>query len=131
MRRYLVILALGAGCDGGGEGDPTDSGGAVTFSDVQPIFEANCSSCHMASGSPSGHDWEGHDTLVDVPSDELPSMDRIEPGDAQASYLFLKVTGTHADAGGSGEQMPAMGAEPLDQADIDTIEQWILDGALE
>jgi mono/diheme cytochrome c family protein len=131
MRRFLVILALGAGCDGGGEADPTDSGGAVTFSDVQPIFEANCSGCHMASGSPSGHDWEGYDTLVNVPSDELPSMDRIEPGDAQASYLFLKVTGTHGDAGGSGEQMPAMGAEPLDQVDIDAIEQWILDGAQE
>jgi hypothetical protein len=63
--------------------------------------------------------------LVGVPSGEQPSLQRVEPGNPNASYLIQKLEGTAA----TGRQMPLNGA-PLLQADINVIRQWITDGAL-
>jgi hypothetical protein len=55
----------------------------------------------------------------------VPSLQRVEPGDPNNSYLIQKLEGTAAE----GRQMPLNGA-PLPQADINVIRQWITDGAL-
>ena len=66
-----------------------------------------------------------YDNLVDVPSSQPNGLDRVEPGDPDTSHLFLKVTGNQT----TGSQMP-LGGMQLPQQDLDTIEQWIADGAL-
>ena len=64
--------------------------------------------------------------LVGVASSEVPSLQRVEPGDPDNSYLVQKLEGTAA----SGGQMP-LGGTPLPQSTIDVIRQWITDGALD
>ena len=68
---------------------------------------------------------QAYGDIVDVASVEQPSLDRIEPGDPEASYLYLKVTG---DPSISGAQMPLTG-QPLSQSQIDDLRSWIEDGA--
>ena len=65
---------------------------------------------------------------VNVASNELASMDRIEPNQPDQSYLVRKIEGTQAAVGGSGSRMP-LGAGALAQSDIDTIRGWVTDGA--
>jgi hypothetical protein len=60
-----------------------------------------------------------------VPSGEVPSLQRVEPGDPNNSYLIQKLEGTAAE----GRRMPLNGT-PLSQADINVIRQWITEGAL-
>ena len=71
---------------------------------------------------------QAYANTVNVPSNELPSMDRIEPGDPNQSYLVNKIQGTQGDVGGSGQRMP-LGGDPLSEADINTIRAWITAGA--
>jgi hypothetical protein len=63
--------------------------------------------------------------LVGVPSGEQPSLQRVEPGDPNNSYLIQKLEGTAA----TGRRMPLNGS-PLPQSDINVIRQWIAEGAL-
>ena len=57
----------------------------------------------------------------------------IEPGDVEASYLWHKINGTQAMAGGGGLDMPKtrMGEDPtvMTPAQLDTIRMWIEGGA--
>lgn len=114
-----------------------DSGlepGEVSFSEqIQPLLTDRCAfgGCH-ASTSPAANQSlaEGlaYMNTVNVPSEELPSMDRVEPGDPDQSYLVHKVQGTHLDVGGSGLRMPR-GLEPLSDDQITRIRTWIQQGA--
>ena len=114
------------------DGDDEDCDGYVdettSWAALEPLFTVNCS-CHF-NGLAGILVW-GDDPpadMVDVPSSQLPSMDLIEPGDPSASYLWHKINDTQADVGGSGTSMPQ--ANPaLEQADLDRIEAWILEGA--
>ncbi|MDO8716167.1 MAG: hypothetical protein Q7J73_05105, partial [Dehalococcoidales bacterium] len=67
--------------------------------------------------------------LVGVASTENPAVMRVKAGAAGDSYLIAKVTGTQVAAGGMGAQMP-YNAAPLSQSQIDLINQWIKQGAL-
>ena len=67
---------------------------------------------------------DSHAALVNVSSLQV-AQDRVEPGDPDNSYLIRKLEG---DAGIVGSRMP-QGGPFLDQATIDTIRQWINDGA--
>jgi hypothetical protein len=118
--------------DLGTPGDANDSCYTYTHAvDVQPIWTATCTSCHSgssASGSLrlSSPAWS---RIVDQPSRQLTSMDLVEPGDTSHSYLYLKLTGAHTAAGGSGSTMPASGS--LSSADRAIIRTWIEEGAPE
>jgi hypothetical protein len=62
--------------------------------------------------------------LVGVPSDADPGVDRVEPGQPDSSYLVQKLEGVGGDPKHpSGSEVP--------QADIDSIRQWIADGAVD
>ncbi|MBW3672126.1 MAG: hypothetical protein KY432_10705 [Acidobacteria bacterium] len=63
--------------------------------------------------------------LVNVPSAQVPQIDRVEPGQPDRSYLYMKVTGS-PDILGS--RMP-LGQPELSQQQKDLIENWILRGA--
>ncbi len=102
-------------------------------SHVQPILTNSCalSGCHAGALPQEGMNLSSgltHSNTVNVPSMELPSMDRIEPGQPNQSYLVHKIQGTQGTVGGSGVRMPFGGA-PLSQANIDIIRAWIADGA--
>jgi hypothetical protein len=96
--------------------------------EVEAILENRCDTCHTA-GSSGGLNIS-YANLVDQPSGDIPSMDRIEPFDPDNSYLWLKMNGTHNAAGGSGSTMPTNGDNPTSD-EMDTIEAWINGGALE
>jgi len=63
--------------------------------------------------------------LVGRPGLEKPDRLRIKPGDAAGSLVIDKLR----NRGGVATQMP-LGAEPLDEADIQALEAWIGGGAL-
>ena len=63
--------------------------------------------------------------LVGVASSQNAGIQRVAPNNPNASYLVQKLEGT----AGTGVQMPPN--DPLEQADIDTIRQWISAGAVD
>ncbi|OFX20581.1 MAG: hypothetical protein A2V77_21745 [Anaeromyxobacter sp. RBG_16_69_14] len=97
------------------------------------ILVPRCATAGCHSGNPpavfprleEGASW---DAMVGVSSEELPSMDLVEPGDPERSYLVLKLRGTAGAQGGSGLRMPPSAA-PLDEAELTGIEAWITGGA--
>lgn len=110
----------------------TIAGIQPTLQSIQDnVFTPLCSSCHTGPTSailPSGLDLTSLSMsylgLVNTPSLEVGSLDRVEPGNPNASYLVQKIEGTAA----VGVRMPATGV-PLDAAAIAAIRQWITNGA--
>jgi len=96
---------------------------------VQPIFSVNCavSGCHNAATATQGLSLESNDAhanIVDRPSSEMQSLDRIEPGDPANSFLYLKLNPSPP----SGQRMP-FGGPYLSEEQILTIRFWIEQGA--
>jgi hypothetical protein len=103
--------------------------------DVQPLLSASCSGCHGGSSTPQYAGFKniqdpalGYANIVNQPSVELPTMDRIEPGNHLQSYLWRKIDGSHLAAGGSGVRMPQFGPY-FNQAQLDGVASWIDAGA--
>jgi hypothetical protein len=103
-----------------------------TLTSIQDnVFTPLCSGCHTGPAGntlPAGLDLTSISmsfmSLVNVASLEDATLNRVEPGDPDSSYLIEKLEGT-ASTGG---RMPLFGT-PLDQETIDAIRQWITDGA--
>lgn len=98
---------------------------------MAPVFRSACVGCHY--GAPEGLPLLGDEVyglLVNHPSAQVPSMDRVEPGALERSYLWLKLEGTHPDVGGSGDPMPGSTYPALTDAELNLIEAWIVGGAL-
>lgn len=108
----------------------TSAGGLSFAADVyEPIISIKCG-CHMvgAGGMVMGADaTSAYAVLVGVPSEDVPALSRVEPGDTAASYMFNKISGTQLDVGGMGSKMPL--GDMLTPEQVAVIEQWILDGA--
>ncbi|MGI9232102.1 MAG: hypothetical protein ACR2RD_00590 [Woeseiaceae bacterium] len=102
----------------------------VTLADIQAsVFTPSCatSGCHSGSSPPQNlrlDDGFSLGNLVGVPSGEVPTINRVEPGDPDNSYLVQKIEGTAA----VGSRMP-LGGAALSSDLIDDIRQWIQDGA--
>jgi uncharacterized protein (TIGR03118 family) len=109
----------------------------VTLTQLQTqIFTPICSGCHNGIGTSlpgvqnltNGHTFA---SVVNVPSIEQATLDRVKPNDPVNSYLVDKIEGA---AGISGGRMPlgcGSVADPcLDQATIDMVKTWISQGAL-
>jgi hypothetical protein len=103
----------------------------VSFTaEIVPLLNARCVSCHLTGDELGGlalHPKAAYGNLVGVPSRQSP-LKRVEPGHPEASYLYLKLTDAHLDAGGEGEPMP-LGAWPLDEDQLELVRRWIADGA--
>jgi len=120
-----------------GDGDGTPGGDFVgtftvntapTFGQVQEVFTANCafSGCHAGATPQEGMNLssgQAYASIVNVPSNQMPGLDRIEPNDPDASYLVRKIEGT-----GLLQRMPA-GSPPLPAATIQLIRDWVSAGA--
>ncbi len=139
MRLLLALLPLAlAGCDtqaddtGGGDTDADTDADLSYAMDIQTIWNVSCGTgCHMGTAAGGGLPLDadrGYTNLVNVASQQAKGLDRVEPGDHLASYLWRKLDGSHIDVGGVGDRMPGGGS--LDAADIATVEAWIDAGAL-
>ncbi len=113
--------------------DFVDSGGEIappapTFSQIQSeILTPNClnAGCHPGGGAPmSLAAGSAYNNLVNAASSY--GIDRVEPGDAQNSALWLKVIGDQS----TGNRMPLF-MTPLTQDQTDMIRDWIDAGALD
>lgn len=103
---------------------------APSFADaVWPIFDEECG-CHQDSngaGKLKLTKKDAFDNMVGVPSNQLPSMNLVEPGSPMDSYLWHKLNNTQKSVDGKGKRMPPGGL--LDADVLAGIEQWILAGA--
>lgn len=127
--------------DGTSTGDPggtSSEGGDSTTgellgpsweADVFPKFVLMQCDCHTqgSGGLKMTSAMDSYMNLVGVKSDDT-ALNRIEPGDPDASYLWHKILGTQGDVGGAGQAMP-LGGSPLPQDIVDLIEEWIVAGA--
>lgn len=101
--------------------------------DMQPIWAKNCVIyCHDGSGIIEGLDLDldrgaAFNAIVNVPSQQVPTMMLVTPGDLDASYLWHKIVDTHLSVGGEGVKMPK---EPgsMSTEEADRIGTWILAG---
>ena len=151
MRRILtlslslaVALALGACGDGGTgpSGDDGSDGGSgggsgggrsilpdPSFSGViQEIFtRRGCASgsCHgtALAGGLDLRTGSSYANLVNVGSNQVSTL-RVIPGNANDSYLIVKVEGRQS----VGQRMP-IGGSPLDNIDLTNLKNWINQGA--
>lgn len=131
------------------------AGGATppsAFNDIQTqVFTPLCSSCHAGSTPAGNVNLQGGNSyaqLVNVPSCELATMDRVEPGSPNNSYLFRKVEGSLSGLSGCsvaacnpfggcadpcGSQMPwdsdCTSSPALSAAQRNLIQAWINAGA--
>ncbi len=113
---------------------PTPTPTPASFAEVQAIFNTNCTvACHNSGEGQEGlrlDEGMSYAELVNVPSSQQPAtFDRVEPGDADMSYLIVKVD--DSAVGRIGARMPAGGRPALGVDDIATIRSWINAGALE
>jgi uncharacterized protein (TIGR03118 family) len=107
---------------------------AATLTQLQAqIFGPICSGCHTGIGTslPGVQNLTSvaatYKSLVGVPSIEQPAVERVKPGDPDASYIVLKLEGA---ASISGARMP-FGGPYLSAAQIAQVESWISAGALD
>ncbi len=141
-RRLFLAATLSiilSACGGGGSDDtaappvnPPPTGFNSVFSEIQSnVFSPTCavSGCHQGANAPWGLQLDSTNSyglLVGVASGGFPATMRVAPGDPDNSYIIHKLEGTAA----VGARMPLNGT-PLSTADIATIRQWIMDGAID
>jgi hypothetical protein len=129
-----VIIGLAASCgevklplaaDTGPQPDPN-----ATFTRVQnEVFTGNCviAGCHAALGAQRGMSLKAgsaYGNIVGVPSVEMPSLNRIQPGNPDKSYMVKKLRG---DADISGVRMPDGGSLSPDKVQL--VIDWVRRGA--
>ena len=108
---------------------PPPTGFGPNFSEIQAaVFTPSCatSGCHVGVNPPASLNLEAGNSymmLVGVASSQNAGIQRVAPNDPDNSYLIQKLEGN------AGAQMPP--SSPLDQADINTIRQWISAGAVD
>jgi mono/diheme cytochrome c family protein len=128
MTRTIPTLLACLAVAGVGHAEPT--AGASGFArQVQPLFDANCVACHQTAGASGGLNLEEGIAYRAIVARKRADGEQVYvvPGDPASSYLLRKLKGTHAQVGGTGEQMPPTG--PLDNASVATIQRWIEAGA--
>lgn len=127
--RFLLVLSTCFGlpaCSNDTATNPTNSSPTfATFSSIQgTVFSPRCavSGCHNGAERPTLSAGAAYNNIVNVRSTQ--GLDYIEPGNADNSYLYRKLTGVNI----SGDRMPR-GQAPLAQAVMDSIRVWIQNGA--
>jgi hypothetical protein len=129
----ILLLAActagnGQGLDANGQPITGNPSGNSDFQEIQDtVFTPICTQCHIGAGAPHGLRLDAANSyalLVNVASDEVPTLKRVDPGNPDQSYLVQKIEG-HAAVGG---RMP-LGQAPLPQDRIDLIRSWISAGA--
>ncbi len=125
----MTLLFALLGCTGGEETGETAA--TVGYAELQFVFDRNCTgTCHAGDEPFEGlvlTEDASWDALVDVPSNQVPTMRRVAPGDPDGSYLLHKLRGTHATVGGTGNAMPPYLV--LADSELELFLAWIEGGA--
>jgi hypothetical protein len=109
-------------------------GSGVTWEQrVKQILEFNCGGCHSDPAPQAGLSLKDGDVYARLlqPSTQLPDLNLIEPGDPDASYLWLKVTADERIMGSPMPLDPLNGTRRLTEAELADIKAWIEAGAVE
>src|SRR5580658_9836412 len=91
-------VPIGSSSGGSSGSGSSGSTGPVTadFESIQEnVFTPICSPCHSGANAPKGLMLDAahsYALLVGVPSTEVPSLDRVKPGDPDNSYIIIKLT---------------------------------------
>jgi hypothetical protein len=107
---------------------------------VRPILEDTCAACHSGGSPEAGLVLGGQvssaaivGNLVDVQATRGGQFKRVVPRDPMQSWLYLKSSGMAVNAGCTGmcnnQVMPPTGMVTLTQAELSTIQRWIMEGA--
>ena len=93
---------------------------------VAELFGRSCArvGCHASPIPQQGLDLSAdlfYANTVDEPSQEMPELKRVHPGQPEISYLMMKVRG---DDGIKGVQMPLIG-DKLTEEEVSTVAAWI------
>ncbi len=94
------------------------------------VFARACAPCHterVSGGLSLRERPELRDALV-APATQATDVLRVQPGDPERSYLWLKLHDRQDEVGGLGVRMPLGGT--LEAADLALLRRWIEDGAL-
>jgi len=115
--------------DTGEASSEEDEGGMSFARDIEPMMIA-CTGCHSGE-TPDGSfllPIDGmYDAIVGRPSGQTKEMLMVTPGDSLYSYIWHKLNGSQAIAGGAGTAMP-LGQRWSDE-DVQRIADWIDLGA--
>jgi hypothetical protein len=139
----LAAVLLTSACDEVSTSLPPEANPVSFAQDVQPILTANCVGCHGAQPTAKPMSLQAgaaYANIVNIQAAETDTstlLDRIEPGDPEASYLIHKIQGTHTAASvrGRGQRMPLacpVVTPPracLTAEEIQLVRQWVLEGA--
>jgi len=113
--------------------DDDDEDDEPTWTVVQADLSSRCGPCHTTNtraGLTDLNDYdEAYENLVGEGADQVPALNRVEPGEPDNSYLVHKVRGTHEDVGGDGDPMPPGNRTPLSDHEMELLETWIVNGA--
>jgi hypothetical protein len=134
----FLLAGCAAACAGNGQGldsngQPISSGnpgGPLTadFQSIQDnVFTPICAPCHSGASAPEGLQLDaGHsyNLLVGVASAEQPNVLRVKAGDPTAATWCER-----SRAWPAFPEAACRSENPLPQATIDTIRQWITNGA--
>jgi WD40 repeat protein/mono/diheme cytochrome c family protein len=102
-------------------GDAAKPGDRVSyFTQVRPIFQANCQGCHQPSKAGGGYVMTSFDRLLSGGESKTAA---VVPGKPEMSHLIDQII----PAGGKAE-MPK-GKQPLSDAERKTVGDWIAQGA--
>ncbi|MEK7850372.1 MAG: Ig-like domain-containing protein, partial [Deltaproteobacteria bacterium] len=106
----------------------SSSTSTVSFAtNVQPIFNSECTLCHMSGGQAAFlplTDGVSYYNLVSKASTYTAGSKLVAPCDSSNSILYKRISGTSA-----GPQMPK-GVSALSSSDQNLIKTWIDEGAL-
>jgi len=129
----FLLIALSCGklneitAPGGG---PPPADPNATFTRVQSeVFTPNCTAvgCHDQIGRQQNlrlTPGVAYGQIVGVRSEQMPSLQRVSPGNFADSYLYRKLTG----AGVTGDRMP-QGGPYLNETQLSLVRDWVRRGA--
>ena len=146
MKYIILLLSLWLVACGAGSGEGLNSNGqpiantpdenppaenpalSPTLTSLQErVLTPICAQCHFGSNAPVGLRLDSVEAsmanLIDITSSN-PQFKRVKVGDAENSYLYMKITGNPA----SGNRMP-LGQAPLSEEVIALFKSWINSGA--
>lgn len=108
-------------------------GAGVTWKGrVSKIIEANCSGCHGGTSPPEDLDLRGDEAYAKLmgESKQKPGMKLVEPGNPDASYLWLKLTDHEDITGYPMPYNPLTGEGKLREGELGDIQTWLVNGAI-
>jgi len=109
-----------------GESNSSGSGDDKLQENVARILKKSCSvaGCHRGNYPPVNLNLEKDrfiKSLVNIPSQEIPSLKLVDTANPEKSYLLMKIKGDDTIVG---QRMP-VGSSPLKDSEIKTIEDWV------